>query len=216
MLRQMIETLAARPRVFDALRWTLEGGYAGHHRVIAESLASPPGPVLDIGCGTGVFAGRFRRDEYLGIDISPTYIAAAQRKFPRHRFAVMDARRLDIPDASQSRGFISGILHHLSDDDVAAVLQEMARVVRPDGRIVIWEDIPTQSLLNVVGRTIHALDLGDRIREPAGYRALIAPHLAIRSERLMRSGCMDYAVFECTPLQHPPQVPKTVRVERLD
>jgi ubiquinone/menaquinone biosynthesis C-methylase UbiE len=194
-----VEALASSPRVFDALRWLLEGGYAGHHAVIARELRTATGPALDIGCGTGVFAGRFDPVDYLGIDICPAYIQAAQRKHPGHRFAVMDARRLELPDRSQSRAFISGMLHHLSDDDVAAVLKEILRVLRPSGRLVIWEDVPTRSRGNLIGRAIHSLDLGDRIRPPAGYRALIEPWFVIEAESAMHSGCMDYVVFRCVP-----------------
>jgi SAM-dependent methyltransferase len=197
MLRGLVDALAARPRVFDALRWVLEGGYAGHLAVIEEQLRPASGAVLDIGCGTGVFATEFDPADYLGIDISLTYIRAAGRKDARHRFAVMDARRLELPDHSQQRCFISGMLHHLSDDDVDAVLRETVRVLVPSGRLVIWEDVPTRSSWNLVGRAIHALDLGDSIRSPEGYRRLIEPWFAIESEFPMQSGCMDYVVFRC-------------------
>jgi len=197
MLRRFVEALAARPRVFDLLRWMLEGGYAGHHRVIRVVLPNWSGPVVDIGCGTGIFARWFDPADYLGIDISPEYVRAAMRKHPQHRFAVMDARRLDLPDASQRLCFISGMLHHLSDDDVARVLQEAVRVMHPEGRLVVWEDIPARSRWNLIGRMIQRLDLGDWIRQPLGYRKLIEPHFVVESEWLMRSGCMDYAVFRC-------------------
>lgn len=197
MLRGLIHRLAASPAIFDALRWTLEGGYRGHHRVIDQTLRSASGPVLDLGCGTGVFAPRFDPREYLGVDLSPTYIAAAARKHPRHRFAVMDARRLELADHSQSRCFIAGMLHHLSDDAADAVLSEVQRVLQPGGRIVIWEDVPARRWWNVPGRIIHALDMGDAIRTPDGYRRLIERHLTVEAESSMTSGCMDYAVFQC-------------------
>jgi hypothetical protein len=91
------------------------------------------------------------------------------------------------------------MLHHLSDDDVAAVLKEAVRMLSPSGRLVIWEDVPTRSRGNLIGRTIHSLDLGDRIRPPAGYRALIEPWFVIETETPMHSGCMDYVVFRCVP-----------------
>lgn len=197
MLRGLVHRLAASPRMFDALRWTLEAGYRGHHRVFDQTLPTASGSVIDVGCGTGVFAAGFDPKVYLGVDLSPAYIAAAARKHPRHRFAVMDARRLELSDESQSRCFIAGMLHHLSDDDVDAVLSEVRRVLQPGGRAVIWEDVPTRRWWNVPGRIIHALDMGDAIRTPDGYRRLIERHLIIEAESSMSSGCMDYAVFQC-------------------
>ena len=197
MLRRCVDAMAARPKIFDALRWILEAGYRGHHRTIERELLTTSGPVLDLGCGTGVFAPCFAVDDYLGVDLSPTYIEAAARKHPAHRFAVMDARQLPLPDHSFDRAFISGMLHHLSDEDCATVLSEIERVAHPSGRVVIWEDVPTRSAWNLPGRLIHRLDLGDRIRDPAGYRQMIAQRFDIESEWPLRSGCMDYVVFRC-------------------
>uniref|UniRef100_A0A7C2JZU5 Class I SAM-dependent methyltransferase n=1 Tax=Schlesneria paludicola TaxID=360056 RepID=A0A7C2JZU5_9PLAN len=199
MLRRLVQSLAARPWMFDLLRWTLEAGYRGHHHLITKELQGYPGPVLDIGCGTGVFAHYFDPAEYLGVDVCAAYVAAAQRRSPGHRFAVMDARRLDLADGSQGLCFISGVLHHLSDEDAHAVLSEVARVLQPTGRLAIWEDIPTQSWWNPIGPIIHRLDLGDRIRTPTEYLDLIEPYFALTHSGLMRSGWMDYAVYLGVP-----------------
>jgi ubiquinone/menaquinone biosynthesis C-methylase UbiE len=199
MLRHLVAALAARPRLFDLLRWTLEAGYRGHHHLITRELQPLSGPVLDVGCGTGVFAHYFDPTEYLGIDLNPDYIAAAQRRAPQHRFAVMDARRLELPDQSQRRCIISGLLHHLPDDDAGQVLREVARVLQPGGRVAIWEDIPTQSIWNPVGPIIHQLDLGDHMRRPEEYLGLIEPHFAITHSGRMRSGWMDYGVYLGVP-----------------
>lgn len=192
-----IRGLASAPRLFDALRWVLEGGYRGHHRVIREHLAHA-GRTLDLGCGTGIYARFFAPAQYLGIDISPAYVAAARSKYPDHRFEVHDASSTRFADSMFDACMISGVLHHLDDDMASRVLQEASRVVRPGGLLVIWEDIPA-AWWNVVGHVIHRLDLGNYIRRPVEYRARIERHLDVVQSSAMRSGAMDYQVFVARP-----------------
>jgi ubiquinone/menaquinone biosynthesis C-methylase UbiE len=195
----LVRWLARVPRLFDALRWILEGGYRGHHRVIATHLTNV-GRTLDLGCGTGIYARFFPPQSYVGADIDPDYIAAAQSKFPNHRFLVQDATQTSFQDGEFDACMISGVLHHLDDELATQMVKEAARVVRPDGAIIIWEDIPAPRW-NLIGHVIHRLDLGSHIRTPAGYRALLERHLAIRESTTMRSGAMDYQVFVATPSQ---------------
>jgi SAM-dependent methyltransferase len=197
MQRSLVRRLADVPRLFDALRWILEGGYRGHHHVIQEHLLGA-GRTLDLGCGTGIHAGFFPPDAYVGADINPTYIQAAQSRFPAHRFVVQDVTLASFEDAEFDACMICGVLHHLDDQEAGRLLQRAARAVRAGGKVVIWEDIPA-SRWNVVGNVIHSLDLGRHIRTPEGYRSLLEKHLTIDHSAAMRSGAMDYQVFVGVP-----------------
>lgn len=203
-LELLVRWLASMPRVFDGIRWILEGGYHGHDSVFRIEIqntfaAELRQRVLDVGCGTGLHAPRFNSDCYHGVDLSDRYIHEARRKHPTHRFDVCDARQLSFCDDFFHTVLISGLLHHLNDDDVLATLSEAQRVLAPSGSIVIWEDIPTASSWNPVGAMIHRLDQGDWIRTPDQYRQLIEHSFGIESERKFRSGFMDYVVFHAKP-----------------
>jgi SAM-dependent methyltransferase len=193
----LVRRLAGVPRLFDALRWTLEGGYRGHHRIIRSYLTNV-GRTLDLGCGTGIYARFCSPDSYVGADIDPTYIAAAQAKFPNHRFLVQDGTRTSFLADEFDACMISGVLHHLDDEFASRMVKEAARVVRPGGTIVIWEDIPSP-WWNLIGHVIHRLDLGSHIRTAAGYRTLLEPHVTIQESSSLRSGAMDYQVFVGLP-----------------
>ncbi len=199
MAPSLIRYLARRPQVFDWLRFVLEGGYVGHSKIIRRELSRESWRVLDVGCGTGIYASHFPPAEYHGIDISPEYIAAAARKFPHHQFSVMDATAMTFGDHTFESAFISGVLHHLNDEQAVAVLQNVCRVIRPGGKLVIWEDIPAPAW-NLVGHIIHRLDLGSHIRQPDGYRKLIETVSPVHTHQTMRSGFMDYGIFVSTIL----------------
>lgn len=193
----LVRWLAGVPRLFDALRWILEGGYRGHDRVIRTHLMNA-GRTLDLGCGTGIYARFFAPHSYVGADINPDYVSAAQSKFPQHRFVVQDATQTSFLDGEFDACMISGVLHHLDDELAGRMVKEAARVVRAGGTVVVWEDVPAP-WWNLIGHVIHRLDLGSHIRMPSGYRAVLEPHLTIQDSADMRSGAMDYQVFVATP-----------------
>lgn len=195
MIQKIVDRLAQSPKIFDFLRWTLEGGFVGHKKVIRDELQNGAGPVLDLGCGTGIFAPYFDPERYTGLDISEEYVHAAQRKYPKHRFQCANAEHLDFPDASFDACFVAGVFHHLDDALSARVLREIRRVLKPSGVFVVWEDIPSRASWNLIGHFVHAHDEGKHIRRPEGYRSLFEAHFRPEKEYFMRSGFMDYSVF---------------------
>jgi SAM-dependent methyltransferase len=52
-------------------------------------------------------------------------------------FTVADGRRLPFPDASFDHAYSISVLEHIADGGDAEALRELARVVRPGGRVVV-------------------------------------------------------------------------------
>ena len=101
-------------------------------------LVPPAGRrTLDLGCGEG----RLSRDlktlghNVVGVDISPTMIAAARAADPEIETHISDAAALPFSDAE-----FDCVVAHLSLQDVdnlAQAVREAARVLRPDGRFCV-------------------------------------------------------------------------------
>jgi ubiquinone/menaquinone biosynthesis C-methylase UbiE len=197
LARRAVTALARVPWAFDGLRYVLEGGHRAHRRLIADFVARVPGRVLDCGCGTGIYAREFSSARYVGVDLSPAYIDRARESFSDYDFRVMDATRMDFPDESFDAAIVSGVLHHLDDGCAGRVLGELERVLRPEGRLLVWEDVPAKSSWNIVGHLVHRLDVGQHIRQGESYRHLLAPHFHVERTWAFRSGFMDYGVFHC-------------------
>lgn len=116
--------------------------------LMIEQLALRRGMrVLELGCGAGDDARQLARrvgaeGHVLGIDAAPTMVAEATRRCVGRRlpveFRVGDALALDLPDASFDRLRIERLLMHV-DGEPAAVLAEAARVLRPGGRVVVFD-----------------------------------------------------------------------------
>jgi SAM-dependent methyltransferase len=128
--------------------WAIEAGGDRYHARVAE-LASAA-DVLDYGCSVGASAARIkdRCRSLVGIDISDVAIEVARREVATGevaKFFVMDAMDMSFPDDSFDLAFGSGILHHL---DTEGALCELRRVLRPGGRVVLWEPLGLNPAIN--------------------------------------------------------------------
>jgi len=101
------------------------------------------GSILDIGTGGGEFvkilASLFPDAKITGIDPDSESIKSASGEYGsgRVQFFVMSAETIDFPSASFNVVTISNALHHLPDRE--SVVNEMKRVVSPEGYLVISE-----------------------------------------------------------------------------
>lgn len=104
--------------------------------------------VLDIGCGVGktdrFLAGRL--GALAGVDISPASIERARADNPGVPYHVYDGRRLPYADGSFNAAFLICVLHHVEPESRVSLLREAARVVRPGGRLLVFEHNPWNPL----------------------------------------------------------------------
>jgi SAM-dependent methyltransferase len=197
-MNRVVDALAAEPRTFNLLRWVLEAGYRGEKEVLRSEGIAEAASILDLGCGTGVMAGSFRPESYVGVDVNARYVAHARGTKSRYRFEVTDGRSLPFADGSFEAVLIAGVIHHLDDASAQSLLQESRRVLVPGkGVLVMWEDVPTRSRWNWIGQVIHRLDEGDFIRPAERYLEMageVFGHGALR-HYAMSSGVCDYEVI---------------------
>jgi SAM-dependent methyltransferase len=102
-------------------------------------LLLSPGDVLDIGCGNGVATneivhGLWPPSRVWGVDVSSVAEATGGT------FAMYDGRELPFPDASMGAVICQETIEHCDDD--AALLREIARVMKPGA--VLWLTAPNR------------------------------------------------------------------------
>lgn len=104
------------------------------------ALGLKPGEhVLDLGAGTGVSTEELAKSgaHAVGLDLSIGMLQAGHAKRPAVPLIAGDALALPFADATFDAITISFALRNIVDTDAA--LQEMARVTKPGGRLVICE-----------------------------------------------------------------------------
>ncbi len=106
--------------------------------------------VLDVACGPGAFvlaiAPRVRFA--LGIDLTPEMLRQArqfqaEKQIANVAFARGDADSLPFPDASFDLVSCQHAFHHITKPE--PVLQEMIRVTKPEGRLLILDPLAPES-----------------------------------------------------------------------
>ena len=107
--------------------------------------------VLDLACGTGDFAlmARERGARVIGLDFAGAMLAAARERCPEAVTLVRgDALRLPLADGSVSVAVSGFALRNFVA--IPPVLDELARVLRPGGRVGLLEvDEPRSRLLRL-------------------------------------------------------------------
>lgn len=192
LFTSLVERVSAHPVLFIFFRGLLENDFKAIRALIRRELRVGQGlSTLDLGCGPGAFSDLFEGDDYVGADLNARYIDHAQKK-RKGTFLQADARKVPLPDGRFQQVLIFGLLHHLPDDDVRAVLAEACRVLAPGGRILAVEDIPAVSRMNLIGHLVHLAENGEHIRPPEEYRRLYGEQARIEREEILQSGICDY------------------------
>lgn len=143
-VREMFGRVARR---YDWLNTVLSGGM--HHRwrrfAIRECALPPEARTLDVAVGTGDFAieAVARGGTSLGVDPCEPMLHEARSKLARLgltgrvRLVCAEAEALPVPDGTFDAATIGFGLRNVTDIDAA--FAEMARAVRPGGRVVALE-----------------------------------------------------------------------------
>lgn len=121
-------------------------GTVATQELIALCGFTPDMHILDVGCGVG---GSTRRlsDQIgccvTGVDLSDEYIDAAERLTllfeMQERVKFQSANALDLPFDDNSFDGIWSIQMNMNIEDKLAWFREMHRVVKPEGRVVLYE-----------------------------------------------------------------------------
>lgn len=145
-VREMFDNIAPR---YDLLNHTLSMSIdrIWRRRVVRIVRRAHPRRILDVATGTGdlaiEMARRIRGVQVLGVDLSEGMLDVARRKVSargldeRVVLDVGDAEHLAVSDASVDVATVAFGVRNFGD--LEAGLREMARTLRPGGKVVILE-----------------------------------------------------------------------------
>jgi len=111
--------------------------------------------VLDVGCGIGLGHDSIAQavGELHGVDVSRESLNLATRKNPGVSYEAYEGNRLPHEDGIFDCVYAICVLHHVPKQQWPELVQEMARVVRPGGRLVVIEHNPLNPATQWVVRT---------------------------------------------------------------
>jgi demethylmenaquinone methyltransferase/2-methoxy-6-polyprenyl-1,4-benzoquinol methylase len=170
--------------VYDVMNLAISGFQEPRwrRRAVREARLHPGGHALDVACGTGkvtrdLFRAAQPGGEALGVDLSTGMIARARQQTatPGPEFIVADALALPVDDAAFDAATIAFGMRNLTDYERG--FREMARAVRPGGRVVCLEIArPTSGLGRLIARWFdHVVPLiGRLVGQGGAYAYLVA------------------------------------------
>jgi demethylmenaquinone methyltransferase/2-methoxy-6-polyprenyl-1,4-benzoquinol methylase len=144
--QQALELFEGLPKRYDQLSAALSFWQDPRwRRALVDAVEPAPAQrVLDVATGTGMVAAELRKRadcSVVGIDQSPEMLGAAKARFAGETNSVElvqgQAEQLPFADASFDAVTFTYLLRYV--DDPKATMRELARVVRPGGRVASLE-----------------------------------------------------------------------------
>ncbi|MCP3426959.1 class I SAM-dependent methyltransferase [Rothia sp. AR01] len=198
----------ARADEYAGLLGSVEAMAPEDRALIARFADDVAGPVCDVGCGPGHWAGFIaeRGHRVLGYDPSPRFVEIARRAHPQAEFLLGDVAAL-----AEAPGRYGGVLAwysliHLRPPHLPAALETLADALAPGGRLLLGffdgDDVepfphavttayrwPRERLARLVEAAgLEVLEVGHRV--PKGAR----PHASVLAAAPGRAADPDEAV----------------------
>lgn len=111
----------------------------GNHRGLRyiKLQAKTAKSILDVGCGEGTRLNTLlpKTTPGVGVDISQSAIKQAKSQYPRHVYKKYNGKKLPFRGNSFDLVYSAFVLEHVQDPE--KFVQEMVRVVKPNGQLVI-------------------------------------------------------------------------------
>lgn len=125
-----------------------------------------PGPVLDVGCGDGLFAKILFADKIdTGIDLDPKEIACARATGAYEELICCPGAEIPKPADAFATAFSNSVLEHIPE--LPPVLNEVFRVLRPGG--IFYFTVPTDDFEQQAVVTRMLMGMGLR-NQASSYR----------------------------------------------
>jgi ubiquinone/menaquinone biosynthesis C-methylase UbiE len=122
---------------------------------VARAVAAEtPARLLDFGCGIGGTLGFLRdalpRTKLHGMDVSRESLAMAAQAHPDVALSAIEGDRLAMDDDVVDVAVAACVFHHIAPAERAKWLGELRRVLKPGGRLFVFEHNPWNPLTRKV------------------------------------------------------------------
>jgi 2-polyprenyl-3-methyl-5-hydroxy-6-metoxy-1,4-benzoquinol methylase len=162
--------------------------------------------ILDIGCGTGHIITYLPDSigEYVGFDMNNSYIEHAKKQWKDRGNCSFYCEKVSSASISKVEHFdivlAIGILHHLSDNEAADLLEIANQVLKPKGILITWDNVYIDNQ-HWFAKWFISKDRGQAVRTVNGYKQLVSPYFSnIEGELLHDTLKVPYTIFnmKCT------------------
>jgi ubiquinone/menaquinone biosynthesis C-methylase UbiE len=163
--------------IFKLQEFTYTIGATKRIQIMTEYIDIKPSDIiLDIGGNTGKITEAYSNNckEVIVLESKRSIVEYGRSHRPNIKFIEGGAENIPLPDEYFDKVVASASFHHFSDQDKA--LEEMKRVLKPDGKIIILEidpNTPRGKLLKFCETLFHT---GAKLYQPSQLSKKIEEH----------------------------------------
>ena len=138
-MNEVAQAYGARAAEYVELLGSVDAMHPSDRELIGTWGDQLVGAAIDAGCGPGHWTDFLARRglDMRGVDLTPAFVEHARRRYPELRFATGSVDALDASDASLGGVLAWYSLIHHAPDAIGSALDEIARVLRPGGLLLI-------------------------------------------------------------------------------
>jgi SAM-dependent methyltransferase len=118
--------------------------------LLRRELSAQCPDILDIGCGNGTMHPFLLSSglplRLTGVEVAPQFLALAKEANPQVNYDVYDGVRLPYEDARYDAAVAICVMHHVPPPQWPLFIDEMVRVVKPGGLVIVFEHNPHNPL----------------------------------------------------------------------
>lgn len=168
-LRTVVQQFDRQSEVMPRVKWFADAERA--RELLAFARLAPGEKVLEVGCGPGfILAEAGAAGCLAGVDVSPKMLQAARERAPNAHGVRGAVERLPFHDGIFDLAYGRSVLHHVLD--TRSMVREVARVVRPGGRVVVNDSVSSED-----PRESKNHNRMERLRDPSHGRMLPSTEL---------------------------------------
>jgi ubiquinone/menaquinone biosynthesis C-methylase UbiE len=195
MLISLLHKIVAFPTIYDIVQNL--AGASITKKIIQEEFSDLPknGKALDVGGGTGRMRPFLPKTwEYTCLDSDPIKLRGFTKKYPIERSILASATSIPQKNNIFDLCIMSAVSHHLDEAEFAKALKEIARVLKPNGKLFYLDAIWNPK--NISGRFLWNLDRGSYPRSHVALKVHIKNVFAIVEEKKW-SKYHEYVIIWC-------------------
>lgn len=128
--------------------------------------------VCDAGCGCGIYAAKLLRNGFTvaGFDISEDAVEIAQESAPMAAFKAASICSTGYPSGIFDGVVCRDVLDHIGRQDARLAVQELCRILKPDGILIVTLDAPDDEYC----RETHTVNAdGDFVYTAGKWRGMV-------------------------------------------
>ena len=182
---ELLRPILDRPYFYELYHSLIGANYRSRVLVKEYIRPKPTDRVLDIGCGPGNMLPFLPKCDYTGVDVNPSYIDSARRRYgDRGTFVCERVSRHNVQQLGAFDIVLAlGLVHHLDDAEARDLFRLGYAALKPEGRL-ITNDGCYSAGQSALERYLLSRDRGQFVRNQSLYLELahgcftqVIPHL---------------------------------------